>query len=467
MRLLAAITLCLIIPAYARAAADGESLPTGAVVESVAVRSDPSQSYALYLPAAYAPNRKWPVLICFDPLARGRLPVERFRKAAEEYGLILIGSNNSRNGLESAAVSKYSSSLWAEAHERFSLDDARVYVAGFSGGSRLAISLAVSCRGCVAGVFASGAGLPQGYRPTTQLPFALFGAVGFDDFNFGEMRELERRLDESGAPSVFETFDGGHEWPPEEVCEKALAWFRLRAMRSGSLEREEKFIDGQLASRLADAERRLAKREYVDAYESYLAVVRDFQGLRDVSAASESAARLKNSAGLKSEIQSETELLRRQAQVVAEIRTLWMKRAEEDETPTPRQDARSRLGDWRKKNTIPEDSAERRLARRVLFELLISAYEESNAAVSRGKDYETAAANLELARAVDPKSANLVYELARIYSLGGQKRQALQALEDAVKLGFKDGGRLSSDSAFATVSREQRFQKIVSALTTH
>jgi predicted esterase len=465
LRLPAAITLCFIITsACAHAAARGEALPTGAVVESVAVRSDPAQSYALYLPNAYAPERKWPLLICFDPLARGRVPVERFRKAAEAYGFVVVGSNNSRNGVDGRVVSDYISSLWSDAHERLSIDDARVYAAGFSGGSRLATGFAANCRGCVAGVFASGAGFPSASPPARKLPFALFGAVGFDDFNFGEMRELQKRLDESGSVSLFETFEGGHGWPPEEVCEKALAWFRLRAMRDGALAKDEKFIDAQLSARLADAGRRLAKRQNVDAYESYLAVARDFQGVRDVSAAADGAARVKGSRELKSELQTESELARRQAQAASGVRALWAKRAEDDEQPTPRLEARARLAELRKKGGLAEDSAERRLARRVLSELLIGAYEEANAAASRRKDYETASAALELARGVEPKDANLAYELARLYALGGRKRYALDALEEAVKLGFDDGARMTSDSAFASLSREQRFQKLASSV---
>jgi predicted esterase len=455
--------LCLAVHAAARAqAAAAQALPTGKLIESVAVRSDASQSYALYLPGVYAPERKWPVLVCFDPLARGPLPVARFQAAAEEYGFVVLGSNNSRNGLDGAALSKIINALWADAHERLSLDDARVYAAGFSGGARLAVSFAAGCRGCVAGVFACGAGFPSASRPTPQLPFAFFGAVGFDDFNFDEMRELERGFEETRTPFVFETFDGGHEWPPKEVCEKALAWFRLREMRSGSLARDEKFIDAQLASRLEDARRRLAWRQYVDAYESHLAVVRDFQGWRDVGAAAGEAGRLKSSSELKRELRSEAELARRQAQVTTEIKTLWMKAAAEDETP-PRQEARGRLEDWRKKRELPVDSAERRLARRILFGLFVGAYETANAA-ARQKNYGAAAANLELARAVDPKNPNLAYELARVYALEGQKSRALQTLEEALRLGFKDGARLTSDAAFGALAVEERFQKIVSAL---
>lgn len=466
MKLLAAITLCLFVTSASvcAAAAEGEALPRGEVLEGVILRSDSSQSYALYLPSAYAPERKWPVLVCFDPLARGRVPVERFRKAAEAHGFVVLGSNNSRNGIDGALVSKYVAALWADAHERLNIDDSRVYAAGFSGGARLAIGFAANCRGCVAGVFAGGAGLPTSLKPTAPLPFAVFGAVGFDDFNFVEMRELQKRLDEAGTPSVFETFEGGHEWPPEAVCEKALAWFRLRAMLAGALEREEKFLDARLASRLADAGRRFEKGQHLDAYESYLAVVRDFQGRRDVRAAVENVERLKNSREVKSEIRSESEMARRQAQETAEIRSLWTGRPDDDEHPSPRHDARGRLADWRRKGTLAEDSAERRVARRVLSGLLIGAYEEANGAVARRKDYGAAASALELARGVEPKDASLAYELARLYALGGRKRRALETLEEAIELGFKDGGRLASDAAFASVSREPRFTKMTSTL---
>jgi tetratricopeptide (TPR) repeat protein len=172
---------------------------------------------------------------------------------------------------------------------------------------------------------------------------------------------------------------------------------------------------------------------------------------------------LKNSSELRRELRSEAELARRQAQVTTEIRTLWMKAADADETPPPRQEARGRLEEWRKKRELPDDSAERRLARRILNGLFVGAFETANAA-ARQKSYGAAAANLELARAVDPKNPNLSYELARVYALDGQKSRALQTLEEAVRLGFKDGVRLTSDAAFGALAGEGRFQKIVSAL---
>ena len=44
-----------------------EPLAHGKIVDRVVCRSDPSKSYALYVPSSYRPDRTWPILYCFDP----------------------------------------------------------------------------------------------------------------------------------------------------------------------------------------------------------------------------------------------------------------------------------------------------------------------------------------------------------------------------------------------------------------
>src|SRR5262245_12282407 len=75
-----------------------QQLPRGTIIDSVTCSEDPTQSYALYLPATYSPDRAWSLLIAFHPAARGRAMVEKYQAAAEQYGYIVAGSNNSRNG---------------------------------------------------------------------------------------------------------------------------------------------------------------------------------------------------------------------------------------------------------------------------------------------------------------------------------------------------------------------------------
>src|SRR3712207_1459013 len=152
--LFASAALLLLWPALS---ARADELPRGQVVEGVRARADASQSYAVYLPAGYTRERAWPVLLCFDPAGRGRVPVERFREAAERYGWVVAGSNNSRNGplrpsLEAAQA------MWIDVQARGRVDERRVYAAGFSGGARLAVRVNHLCRNCLAGVVAAGAG---------------------------------------------------------------------------------------------------------------------------------------------------------------------------------------------------------------------------------------------------------------------------------------------------------------------
>src|ERR1044071_3248348 len=80
------VMVVLLAHAAAPAIAQTESIPKGQIVEKIQALNDASQSYALYLPSNYTPNRKWPVLNAFDPGARGPAPVERFKEAAEKYG---------------------------------------------------------------------------------------------------------------------------------------------------------------------------------------------------------------------------------------------------------------------------------------------------------------------------------------------------------------------------------------------
>src|ERR1039458_665699 len=76
----------------------GEELEKGRGLERGVCDTNERQSYALYIPPSYSPQHACPILYCLDPAARGRVPVERFAKAAGLAGWIVAGSNNSRNG---------------------------------------------------------------------------------------------------------------------------------------------------------------------------------------------------------------------------------------------------------------------------------------------------------------------------------------------------------------------------------
>ena len=77
----------LVLMAAFLAAAPDSDLPRGEIIAHVACAKDATQSYALYLPSNYTSDRSWPVIYAFDPGGRGQNPVDRYRAAAEKYGL--------------------------------------------------------------------------------------------------------------------------------------------------------------------------------------------------------------------------------------------------------------------------------------------------------------------------------------------------------------------------------------------
>jgi predicted esterase len=206
----------------AAAVAQGETgtLPTGQIVDRVACTADATQTYALYLPANYSGDRRWPVILAFDAGGRGRMPVERFQAAAEKFGYIVAGSYNSRNGPVDVSFTAAQAML-DDLTRRFNIDPKRMYAAGQSGGARFALELALTT-GKFAGVVASSAGFLQP-DPPKSVPFRIFGTAGTEDFNNLEMRQLDRFLT---SPHRVVVFNGTHEWLPSDLAIEAMEWMQ-------------------------------------------------------------------------------------------------------------------------------------------------------------------------------------------------------------------------------------------------
>ncbi len=244
-----AMVLSAAAPALTPSPARSQDLTPGRIVERVACVADAGRSYALYLPSSFGPGKSWPLLVLFDPAARGPLAVEAFREAAETHGWILAASNDSRNGpLQDSARAAFA--VWVDVSKRFPVDEHRVYATGFSGGARVASVFPRVVGRSIAGVIGCGAGLASGLEPGTLGAAAYFGLAGLADFNYGEMKALDRSLDPSGIPHRFHYFEGSHAWPDPASCARALAWMEIMAMKQGlrpaDREQAAAFIRGDL-----------------------------------------------------------------------------------------------------------------------------------------------------------------------------------------------------------------------------
>jgi predicted esterase len=473
------VLLLFITTRFAVQAQDNQTvIPLGQVVEKVVCTRDPNQTYALYLPSNYVSTRKWPILYALDPAARGKVPVERFKEAAEKFGWIIVGSNNSRNASTQSSIDAWNA-MTRDTTQRFSIDDSRAYAAGFSGGARMALMLAAQCKDCLAGVIAGGAGFPEGIEPAATMHFALFSTAGTEDFNFAEVRSLDEKLTRAGIAHQIEIFEGRHEWAPSSVAVNALAWMELKAFKSDERQLPSKLNDWW-NSRLKQARELEDGKKVYEAYQVYMELTSAVKGLRDVAELENKVNDLRNSREVRDAIRDEQQQIRKQreleGQIIGLIGASERLNQQDDNASSNRTsqtnddglDAKTRLqgilNELRRQSKAEQDSATRRVARRVLSGQYIGLFERGSNYLQNQKRYDEAVRLLTLATEIDSERAGAFYYLAWAYNARGEKKKSLKALQTAVDKGFADAAALESNKAFDSLRDDPQYQKIVSTL---
>ena len=351
-----ALAIALLLMAWRVAAAGAQDIPRGVIVDDVKCASDPSQSYALYLPSAYSASRRWSVLVGFHPGGRGRAIVERYRAAAEQYGYVVAASNNSRNGpwdVSAAAIK----AMFPDLDARFAIDSQRIYLTGHSGGARVAMQVALANK-AIAGVIASSAGFPDS-QPRARVGFAVFGTAGNDDFNYNEMRMMDRALT---SPHRLAVFTGGHTLPPDDVALEAIEWMELQAIRAGRKARDEALVDTLLEKR----RKAIAASSGAASVHLLRALVDDFSGVRDVSAEEKRAKELAKQSDIKKALERERAFDDEESRTITELATWEASLADGERRAQALLSLRDRLSKLSQQAQAADESPERSRARRVL-----------------------------------------------------------------------------------------------------
>ena len=458
--------LCVVIIGFATHAtvhASEEPLAKGVVIPRVVCIDHPEQSYALYLPSNYSPEDKWPILYIFDPAARGSMPVILAKDAAEKFGYIVMGSNNSRNGQPKLEIDA-AVAIWNDSHLRFTIDDRRVYFAGFSGGARLATALALKCHDCAAGVISSGAGFPLDQPPTTQTHFSYFATIGMSDFNYPEAVVLAQQLDRLDWPHRLRRFDGSHEWAPAEVWSEALAWMNLLAMRQDRLTRDPEFISQQFEAETRRAQEFEKRGDIYAAWQEYSGVASDFAGLRDVASLTRHAEELNHSPSLQNAEKQEKEGFKEQQRLAGPIVSGMAALAEGggSHAAISHQLHGQIAALWdAKEHERNEDR--RRIMGRALGVIRSIAYESAEDRMRAG-DAALALIYFELASDALPKEPWLLIKVAQAQAQLGHRKDALDALRRARGMGLNAEslrGALRDNAEFARYRDDPDFLKLL------
>lgn len=504
IRNLRTIFLAVLAAATCRAssalAAETPAFSRGQVVPRVVCEGNVLQSYALYLPSNFQPLKKWPIIYAFDPGARGSVPVEAFKPAAEQYGYIVVGSNNSQNGPMGPSIAAVQA-VWLDTHARFPIDDAHVYATGFSGGAHVATRMAQMLSGRVAGVIASGGALLGDFEPTPPAKFAFYGLAGIGDFNYRAMKEVDQKLAGLGFAHRFEVFEGAHQWPPPEACAAALEWMEIQALKAGRQPGDEKFLSEQFDSHLKKADAEQAAGRLYAAFHQYQEIAEDFRGLLEVAPIEAKIEQLRaNREFQQAAKQEEKREQKRDEQDMQNTRKSWAllsylansaaggprggresDSGDDDESPSltgPAGPDTASLGEaselerlvvalnlsgLRKKAKERKDSDEGILAERQIQRVMVSLVEISRDLVEQ-KKYRTAVTALTIAQEAAPESPWVLFSLARALALDGKKPRALKTLTIAVEKGLVRRESIENERAFDILRDDPKYKALIEKL---
>lgn len=440
---------------------NSDVLQAGVVLRKIVALANPEQSYALYLPSVYSPEKRWPIVYAFDPGARGSAPVELMKEAAERYGYILAGSNNSRNGswkIEAEAAE----AIVKDTHARLSIDDRRAYFAGFSGGARVAAQIAQVCN-CAAGIFLNGAGFhPQPFT-SKETHFVVFAAVGSYDFNYPELVRTDEELEKLAYAHFLRPFEGPHQWATANVMDEALAWFRLQAMKSGREFRDDSFVAWQAARETDRAHTLDQAGNLYAAWKEYRQGSAMLAGLADNVPLLARAAALEKEKAVHDGAKREKQEFEEQEDLSREISAgLFELQQNPPNRPEIRNTVEQQFITLRSRAEHEKHEEKLRVIKRAIAGLLVQAMEMGNARLEQ-KDSGRARDYYELANVADPDSVWALTSIAITRAMDGDRKGTLDALRRA-KSKTKDPARLAEwlneEPAFAKLRNTPEFSAL-------
>jgi dienelactone hydrolase len=424
----------------------------------------PAQSYALYLPSSYEGERPAPILYCFDPRSRGAFCVELFREAAERLGYIIASSNNSGSDGPIEPNLDAIDAIWVDTHARLAIDDRRTYATGFSGGGRVANLMGQGLG--LAGVISVGAGFPPSAPPRAEIPFDFYALIGDRDFNYYELRALDRTLADLGLTYRIEIFDGPHRWCPEGLCGEALEWMELQAMRRGLAKRDQAFIAEMRGREISRAELLESEGRVLEAWSRYTAIERDFAPFGDVEAVSAERKRLQADPALKGQRREQARWDQRSQAYLDRLPAILETIGSSEGAPPSRDTLQREL---QVQSLLARANSEKggeqaASARRLLEMVFVQTAQAQVRPLLAAGNYSRAALALSIAVTIKPERANAWYNLGCAQAQAGRRQQALEALARAVDAGFDDLALLESDSDLATLRGEQAYIRLVERL---
>ncbi|GAL86185.1 hypothetical protein MYP_3414 [Sporocytophaga myxococcoides] len=423
-------------------------------IQTVKTSKDSLLSYSLYIPKNYSESKVYPIVYFFDPQGNGNLPVEKYHQLADQFETILAGSYNSKNGISWDKIQPQIMTMMEDCKFKLSIDKNRIYTSGFSGGARVASGMAISGDE-IKGVIGCGGGFP-GKSNNIGYPFDYYGIVGEEDFNLGEMRQLDMSMNNSGMTHYMSEVKGGHHWPEAGDMLYAFLWLKMNAMRKNVIPKNQLLIDSLADAGISEINRKKKKNEHYEALLACKKWISFLKDLKSVEAFKSEGNSLFQSESVKATLAEITIIEEKEMELT---RKFWL--AFEKEGMQWWKANYSKIITMVQNNSLPKE--ERIMYKRIKGFLGLAAFSFSNSAIQQ-TDYPKALKFLQIYELVEPENSEHAYLQAKVYAAKGNWKLAHSSLKKAISLGFTDALRVEVDKIFKDAPDQQEYKLLLSRI---
>lgn len=436
--------------------------PVGKIIKSIQIDEEKNESLALYLPQNFEQAALSPIIFIFDPGGRGDIGIKPFIQAAEKYNYILVCSNNAKNGPYAPNL-QIADRLFKYIFSHFNIDQSRIYASGFSGGARLASTIAV-LSGAMQGVIACGAGFSKNplHLPTKTNNFSYVVLIGDRDMNYQEMIKTQKWLSSMAVENDLLLSGDDHRWPSPIQIERAVDWLELLAYKKGISTQAETFMLSNLKAELKLVDSLKQNNMIVHATEEYKRSIANYSPYFELDSIQTKVDNMIKTKAYREGLRDRNKV----SKIEDTLSLNYLEKFKKEE-------ALGRNNDdfkwWKKQiKKLDENYVQsekeflRKMGERLRYQLFALAIESFNIHI-RNNDLLKAQYCGDFLLIQQPKNPYFHYRLARGYASINQVDKALFHLEMSFENGWDNKSMIQNTDEFRRLASNARYKKLMDA----
>jgi len=428
----------------------------GVVTDTLWVNQRSGESFSFYAPESYEAATPSPVIFIFEPGARGIIGIAPFIAAADTYGYVLVCSNNSKNGpyTQNYAIAER---LFKKVSSDLNLDPRRVYTSGFSGGARLATSIA-SGSDQIQGVLSCGAALnlDSGGLPGSPT-YSYTVIMGNEDMNYYELPFTRNYLRNIKLPHEIFTDDMNHRWPSADQILYAFDWMQLEAYKNRLIPVDSAIVNKVYHKFLDRAKLKEKNDRLLEAGHEYNRILGNFRRYYNLDSIEQMSITLKQSKSYRAQVKRNETLMETEKMLTYEFLNRFGSDIEKGNFQMSWWE--NRIGKLKKKQDS-KSWMEQKMYSRLLYRIYANAAENANFATyintADQKRY-----CFDICILVYPKYPVSYIRQIEIASETGNNELALDYLEKLLATGTTATELLSQFPTLGSLKGNERFDQLM------